>query len=345
MKRFRRALLASVIASSLAVSSVMAAPSVDDLKKSKQSAEKEVESLEEQLTDVMVKINDMEEDLVKTGQDIIKTTKKLEKAEKKEKKQYEGMKKRIKILYENGNTVMLTKVFESGTFTEMLKQVENVQTLHEYDRKQLEEYIKTKEKIAKMKKSLESDMEEMQSMQAEFEKEKESLNKTIAEQKEKVKDFDSKIQEAALAAARESSVMNAADTSDSSKKPSSDKKDEAYIPPSNGSGGQGIVSAAMSLIGVPYVWGGESSSGVDCSGLVLLAHRAIGVRLSHSSGAQGGGGKAIPNMAAALPGDVVCYSGHVGIYIGGGQMVHAPDFGQTVKVSKVYGSPWFRRYW
>ena len=57
------------------------------------------------------------------------------------------------------------------------------------------------------------------------------------------------------------------------------------------------------------------------------------------------GGKAVANMAAALPGDVVCYSGHVGIYIGGGQMIHAPDFGQTVKVSNVYGSPWFRRYW
>lgn len=118
-----------------------------------------------------------------------------------------------------------------------------------------------------------------------------------------------------------------------------------YVPPSNASGGQAIVSAAYSFIGVPYVWGGESYSGVDCSGLVLMAHKAIGVRLPHSSGAQGSNGKAVPNMASALPGDVVCYSGHVGIYIGGGQMIHAPDFGQTVKVAKVYGSPWFRRYW
>lgn len=341
MKRFGRALLVSVIASSLAVSSVMAAPSVDELKRNKQSAEKEVKKLEDQLTDVMVKINNMEEKLVQKGQDIIETTEKLKKAEKKEKKQYEDMKKRIKVLYENGNSVMLTKVFESGSFTEVLKQVENVQTLHTYDRKQLEEYKKTKEKIAEMKSDLESDMEELKSTQSKFEKEKKELNATIESQKEKVENFDAKIQAAAQAAAQQTQRPSGGSTSGGNHHGGGNN----YVPPANGGGGQAIVNAAMSFIGVPYVWGGESYSGVDCSGLVLMAHRAIGVRLDHYSGSQGSGGKAVPNMAAALPGDVVCYSGHVGVYIGGGQMVHAPDFGQTVKVSKVYGSPWFRRYW
>lgn len=334
MKRFGKTLLAAVIASSMIASSVMAAPSVDELKKNKQSAEKEVKSLENQLTSVMVKINDMETELVEKGQKVIQTTEDLKKAEAKEKKQYEDMKKRIKILYENGNSVMLTKIFESGTFTEMLKQAENVQSLHTYDRKQLEEFVKTREKIEKMKTELEDDMAKIQDMQKEFESDKAKLNATIAEQKEKVKDFDSKIAAAGLEAAN------------NSKQPSKPGNGGGnYVPPSNGKGGQAIVSAAMSFVGVPYVWGGASASGVDCSGLVMLAHRAIGVNLSHSSGAQGAGGKAVPNMASALPGDVVCYSGHVGIYIGGGQMVHAPDIGQTVKVAKVHGSPWFRRYW
>ena len=85
-------------------------------------------------------------------------------------------------------------------------------------------------------------------------------------------------------------------------------------------------------------------SGVDCSGLVLLAHRAIGVRLTHSSAVQGRGGKKVPD-GQQLPGDVVCYSGHVGIYIGNGKMIHAPEPGKRVCVVKVYGSPWYRRYW
>lgn len=114
---------------------------------------------------------------------------------------------------------------------------------------------------------------------------------------------------------------------------------------SNSGSGWAIVSAAENYLGVPYVWGGASGSGVDCSGLVMLAHQAIGVGLGHSSGSQGGGGQAVNGMANALPGDVVCYPGHVGIYIGNGQMIHAPQTGDVVKVASVYGSPWFRRYW
>lgn len=114
---------------------------------------------------------------------------------------------------------------------------------------------------------------------------------------------------------------------------------------SDSGSGWAIVSAAENYLGVPYVWGGASGSGVDCSGLVMLAHQAIGVGLGHSSGSQGGGGQAVNGMANALPGDVVCYPGHVGIYIGNGQMIHAPQTGDVVKVASVYGSPWFRRYW
>lgn len=334
MKKFGNILLVSAVISTLVVTPVFAAPSVNELKQDKSAAEKKVQTLENEMTSLMTKINGLEEDLVIKGQEITKATEELEEAQKQEEKQYDDMKHRIKVMYENGNSVMLAKIFESGSLAEMLKQAEYVRVVHETDRAQFEKYVETKEKIAGLKESLESDMRKMQDMQKEFESDKEDLNKKIEATKAEVKDFDAKIQAAAQEAARQSQSAAAASSGGGS-----------YVPPSNGSGGQAIVSAAMSLTGVPYVWGGESGSGVDCSGLVLLAHRAIGVRLAHSSGSQGAGGQAVPNMAAALPGDVVCYSGHVGIYIGGGQMVHAPDFGQTVKVAKVYGSPWFRRYW
>ena len=342
MNKFGKTLLTSLLVSSLTVSSVFAAPSVDDLKQNKEAAEKKVETLQDEMASLMAEINTLEEELVQTGKEIIKATDDLQKAEEKEKTQYEEMKARIKIMYENGTGSMLTKVFESGSIAEMLKKAEYVQAVHDKDRKCLEDYVEKKEKIADLKESLEEDQKEQQKKQKEFESQKETLNATI----EEVDDFDAQIQEAAQKAEQDRQRALAASSGNRGNSgTTSNGGGSDYVPPSNSGGGQAIVDAAYSFIGVPYVWGGESYSGVDCSGLVLMAHKAIGVSLPHSSGSQGSGGKAVANMAAALPGDVVCYSGHVGIYIGGGQMIHAPDFGQTVKVSSVYGSPWFRRYW
>lgn len=346
MNKFGKTLLTSLLVSSLTVSSVFAAPSVDDLKQNKEAAEKKVETLQDEMASLMAEINTLEEELVQTGKEIIKATDDLQKAEEKEKTQYEEMKARIKIMYENGTGSMLTKVFESGSIAEMLKKAEYVQAVHDKDRKCLEYYVETKEKIADLKESLEEDQKEQQKKQKEFESQKETLNATIEEAKAEVDDFDAQIQEAAQKAEQDRQRALAASSGNRGNSgTTSNGGGSDYVPPSNSGGGQAIVDAAYSFIGVPYVWGGESYSGVDCSGLVLMAHKAIGVSLPHSSGSQGSGGKAVANMAAALPGDVVCYSGHVGIYIGGGQMIHAPDFGQTVKVSSVYGSPWFRRYW
>lgn len=110
----------------------------------------------------------------------------------------------------------------------------------------------------------------------------------------------------------------------------------------NTSAAQTIVNAAYGQIGVPYVYGGTGNGGWDCSGLVQYCHSAAGIGLPRTSQSQGGCGIAVSNPQ---PGDIVCYGTHVGIYIGGGQMIHAPKPGDVVKVAAVYGSPWYRRCW
>lgn len=111
----------------------------------------------------------------------------------------------------------------------------------------------------------------------------------------------------------------------------------------NTSAAEKIVAAAYSQLGVPYVYGGTTPGvGLDCSGLVQYCYAAAGISLPRTSAAQGGSGIAVTDPQ---PGDIVCYSGHVGIYIGNGQMIHAPQTGDVVKISDVYGSPWYRRCW
>jgi cell wall-associated NlpC family hydrolase len=100
----------------------------------------------------------------------------------------------------------------------------------------------------------------------------------------------------------------------------------------------GVVGIAMRYLGVPYVWGGSTPRGFDCSGLVSYVFAQIGVSVPHSSYAQFGMGTSV-SMGELQPGDLVFFTGasHVGIYIGGGQFIHAPHTGDVVKISSLSG--------
>ena len=108
----------------------------------------------------------------------------------------------------------------------------------------------------------------------------------------------------------------------------------------NAAGGD-IVSVALGLTGIPYVYGGETLGGLDCSGLVKYAYAAAGINLPHSSSAQAAGGTIVSDPQ---PGDIVSYPGHVAIYIGNGQMVEATVPGCLSQISPVRGGATYVRY-
>lgn len=380
-------LITAVVTSSMIVTPVLAAPSVDDLKKEKAAKQSEVSSLQSQLTTLMGKVNTLESELIQTGEDITKAQGDLEVAQEKEKEQYAAMKKRIKYMYEAGNDSAFETLVTSEDFTDLLSKAEYVQNVHSYDRKQLQEYVETKQQISDLKDSLEKDQKELESKQVEYEKQGDNLNNLITSKSAEVANLDSEIQAAAEAAAREAAERaareaaekaakeaerqqaaarnnNAASTSNrnnttsnrnnttssstatsnrnntTSSSSSSSSSASVATKPSNSSSstttsgtnanGGSIVSRAYSQLGKPYVWGACGPNSFDCSGFVSYCLTGSYSRLGTTLTFMGW-----TRVSNPQPGDVVTTATHCGIYIGNGQMIHAPHTGDVVKVGPV----------
>ncbi|MBD5523211.1 MAG: hypothetical protein HDR04_02085 [Lachnospiraceae bacterium] len=135
-------------------------------------------------------------------------------------------------------------------------------------------------------------------------------------------------------AEQEAQLAAADDDSDSDSDKGKEQKTETPKPSSSGSGkGQQIADFACKYIGSPYVAGGTSlTKGADCSGFVMAVYQAFGYSLPRSSYAQSGAGRAV-SYSEAQPGDIIYYGGHVGIYIGNGQIVHASTERTGIKIT------------
>ena len=150
--------------------------------------------------------------------------------------------------------------------------------------------------------------------------------------------------ERAAAANASSSYNDDGDDDYSYSAPSYSYEEPSYSAPSySGGGADTAIATAKSYLGVPYVWGGESYGGVDCSGLTMLAWESAGVDLPHLSRAQYSYGTHVP-IGSMEAGDLIFWSSngtqsgiyHVAIYLGGGQMIEAPTFGVPVRITGVY---------
>lgn len=375
-KRFIRSFLLSLTISSLTATTVMAAPTVTELQNEKASIETETSDLQTQLNDLVAKNNALQNDLIDTGEKLIQTQKDLEKAEQLEAQQYEDMKMRIRYLYENGSSnFVLEQIVTSGSIAEILNQMEYAHSVYRYDRDMLQEYTETVEEVKALKSDLEKKQESLKALETQYAEESNELRTLIAENQDAVSNLDAMIQDAVAKALAEQqataraiaaqdvlrSSMRQENTVAGTTTPTETAPTEVTVPQAPvetevvestvpeqvvqqpveepAPAGNGVVDRAYACIGLPYVWGATGPDSFDCSGLVGYCltggYGRIGTTYTFMNWTQ---------VSDPQPGDICTSWEHCGIYIGNGQMIHAPQPGEYVKIGPVMNGMIYVRY-
>jgi peptidoglycan DL-endopeptidase CwlO len=238
---------------------------------------------------------------------------------------------RLVTLYTSGEQSTLEVLLGSSSLDDLLDRVDTVNRLSEQDARIVNEVRTFRTEIREREAKLSMARSEQERIVAERAAKRDEIRSQLAERQRllgSIKDQIAKMQ--AAEQAQQQQLANQAQTRVSN--------DFGGNPAGHYSG---VVGIAMQYLGVPYVWGGASPSGFDCSGLTMYVYAQVGVSLPHNAAMQYSYGSAVSRENLA-PGDLVFFNGlgHVGLYIGGGQFIHAPHTGDVVKISSLSES-WY----
>jgi cell wall-associated NlpC family hydrolase len=270
---------------------------------------------------------------------------------------------RLRELYINGESdSTLDVILGASTLDDVINRLDAIQRVSSQDTSILKEVKRFRRDVERHREELQVARAEQEDLVADRAAQKASIEQQLAERQRlyaSIKDEIERMQaeerrrQAALAAqarARLAAQTLAAQQAADSTLAAAPMPDTSYdipaAPPPDGTKASQVIAIAMQYLGIPYVWGGASpSQGFDCSGLTTYAFAQIGISLPHHAASQYNYGTPV-SRDDLQPADLVFFNGlgHMGMYIGGGQFIHAPHTGDVVKISSIY-DPWYASGW
>ena len=329
---------------------------IEQLNAAQDALQAEMDGYDEELMALLTDLSILEEDIMHKRQEIDQAQADLEAAKIKEATQYESMKLRIQYMYENSNSSVWTTLTEASEMSEVLNRVEYVNSVYDYDRNQLAEYQESVQEVKDLTEKLDLEMIEMEELQANMNEQQTALEVLIAESSARMENFNTKLASASSLAKKYAKTIKQQNTIISKqeavikeerkkedRKKEETNKNESITGGSNPSystdvSGSDVVDYACQFIGNPYVFGGTSlTKGCDCSYFVQACYGNFGISLPRTSYQQRSVGQAV-SYSNAEAGDIICYAGHVAIYMGDGKIVHAAN----AKLGICYGTATYR---
>lgn len=313
--------------------------------------EEKISDLDAEIVNMMTEIGILEEEINAKTEEIAIVQQEYDAAKAKEEEQYNAMVRQIQFMYERGDTDYFAALLGAGSFDEVLNQLTYMEAVYDYDQKLLEEYEDTKLQVGLLWDQLEADKAELQDAKAGMEAQQAYLDDMLKKLEAESANYDAQIarakQEANLLKAKikqeqaelkklqEEERRKAAAAAAASCNYTTSKSLSEIISAASGSElGKKIALYGCQFIGNPYVSGGTSlTKGADCSGFTYRIYMDFGYTIPRTSYSQRSAGVEVA-YKDAQPGDLICYSGHVALYIGGGYIVHASSAKTGIKISR-----------